>query len=64
MSWSRSQYQKKDRRPRHAQVSLCIVHCVECQRPLQATHVVLRFGERCRKCFDAFLDGAREMASR
>jgi len=64
MGWTRQQFKKEVReRPRHARVSLCIVRCVDCQRELHATHLVHRFGERCRPCFDAFQHGPTEMAS-
>jgi hypothetical protein len=63
MSWKRSHYQRDHKRPRHASVSLCVVHCVDCSAQLRATHLVQRFGNRCRGCFDAYTVGARQMAS-
>ena len=63
MGYERQHYTKVRRQPRHASVSLCVVHCVDCRRPLVATHVVKRFGDRCRGCWDAFMVGAVHMAS-
>lgn len=64
MSWNRKQYRKVLKPVRHARVNLCVVHCVDCGCQLQATHLVIRFGDRCRACWSAFSAGAAEMASR
>jgi recombinational DNA repair protein (RecF pathway) len=63
MSWRRSQYQETHRTVRHFHRSLCIAQCVDCHAQLQVTHVVARFGGRCRRCWDAFRRGAETMAS-
>lgn len=62
MSYQRQHFVKVRKQPRHASMSLCVVHCIDCRRPLQATHVVHRFGERCRGCFDGYMAGALQMA--
>lgn len=64
MGYQCQQYVKARRQPRHARVSLHVVQCVDCGCQLQATHLVHRFGERCRTCFDGFMAGAVHMASR
>lgn len=63
MSWKRKQHRKEWKQPRHARVSLCVVHCVDCHRELTATYLVTRFENRCRACWSAFVAGAVEMAS-
>jgi hypothetical protein len=63
MGWKRKSYQRENKRPRHASVSLCVVHCVDCSMQLQATHLVHRFGNRCRGCFENYMAGAVLMAS-
>jgi hypothetical protein len=63
MGWKRSHYQRDNKRPRHASVVLCVVQCVDCSMQLQATHLVHRFGNRCRGCFDSYMAGAALMAS-
>jgi hypothetical protein len=57
VSWSRCQYKKELKPVRHARVPLCMMRCVDCQRELRVTHLVARFGQRCRSCWQALLDG-------
>ncbi len=64
MSWNRRQFRKERKQPRHARTSLCVVHCADCGRELRMTHLVIRFGERCRGCWQQFVGGPVEMASR
>jgi hypothetical protein len=63
MTWRRLQYREIHRPARHVHRSLCIVQCVDCGTQLHATHVVARFGARCRHCWAAFMRGAEAMAS-
>ena len=62
MSWNRLQHSKTAKRPQHVRVSLCVAACMDCGRPLQVTHLVDRFGGRCRPCFSVFWSGAQGMA--
>ena len=63
MSWRRAQFQETHRTVQHFHRSLCIVQCVDCGTQLHATHLVARFGNRCRSCWGAFMRGAEAMAS-
>ncbi len=64
MSWARCQYKKESKPVRHARVSLCMIQCVDCQRELQMTHLVVRFGQRCRSCWQALMDGVEAEVAR
>jgi ribosomal protein S27E len=62
MAWGRVQYVKRARRPQHARVNFCTVACIDCGHSLCTTHLVGRFGDRCRSCFDTFWSAAATMA--
>ncbi len=53
MGWNATQYKQVRKEPRHARVSLSVVRCVDCERQLQQTHQVVRYGGRCRPCWEA-----------
>jgi ribosomal protein S27E len=53
MGWNRQQFCVERKQPRHAHIPLGKAYCVDCGRELQTTHLVARFGARCRWCFDA-----------
>ncbi len=57
MSWKTQQYTKRERRVRHARISLRVNRCEECGCELHATHQVMLFGGRCRVCFDVYTSG-------
>ena len=54
MGWTRAQYRKVPKHPRHTHVPLCVARCSDCGRELVATHQVSRFGTRCRPCFSTY----------
>jgi len=58
MSWKAQQYTKRERRVRHARVSLRVNRCEDCGCQLGSTHQVMLFGGRCVVCFDAYTFGA------
>lgn len=63
MSWQRSQFKKVRRQSQHARASMCVASCCDCGTQLHVTHVLVRFGNRCRRCWSAFMRGAEDMAS-
>ena len=64
MGWNRQHFSVERKQPRHAHVPLGKACCVDCGRELQTTHLVARFGARCRRCFDALWHAAMaQMAS-
>jgi hypothetical protein len=58
MGWNRKRFQEERKQPRHAHLPLAQAYCADCGRELPVTHVVARFGERCKHCFEAFWQGA------
>jgi hypothetical protein len=57
MGWNRQQFRVERKQLRHARIPFDKVYCADCGRELAATHLVARFGERCKQCFDAFWQG-------
>ncbi len=64
MSWKAQQYTKRERKVRHARISLHVNCCEDCGCELRATHQVMFFGSRCRVCFDAYTSGVVVVLSR
>jgi hypothetical protein len=58
VSWARRQYRKEVRPVRHARVALSEAQCVDCGCALHVTHVINRFGLRCRSCWRLFFSAA------
>lgn len=63
MSWNRRQFHKEHKVSRRSRVRLCAVQCAECGRELANRHLVHRFGERCRACWQRVVGSPAEMAS-
>jgi len=63
MSWNRQQFCKDRKSSRRSRVRLCMVQCAECGRELANRHLVHRFGERCRACWQRVVGSPVEMAS-
>ncbi len=63
MSWSRHHSKKEHKALRRSRVRLCVAHCAECGRELANRHLVHRFGERCRACWQRVVGSPAEIAS-
>ncbi len=60
MGWNRQQFRKERKVVRRSRVRLSAAHCVECGCELSASHLVHRFGEQCRACWQMFIGSVSE----
>jgi len=61
MGYQRQQFRAEPKRVRHARVSFCVAHCIDCQVQLSVTHVIVRFGGRCRRCWSGLTQSVSEL---
>ncbi|GCE28135.1 hypothetical protein KDA_36190 [Dictyobacter alpinus] len=49
------------KQPKHARVSFHAAQCQDCGRELRITHVIRRFGGRCRACWSTLHFGVADV---